>query len=193
MDLRGNAKRRNVGVLFAELRNFTRLSDTLDPDKVIELANVFFDFAARQLTAHRGQAVAVLNDAVFGVFEAAADTVTAAKEMQRDFRSIRDRWQNDHGLSAAVALGGHLGEAVLGKAGSSGFGQQVAFGDCIGLAQRLLYRARAGEIILSAELVQATGVFPAALGATRLPPLELWQRQPVAIYGILLDSRLDLK
>ena len=193
MELGSNAKRRNVGVLFAELRNFTRLSDTLDPDKVIELADVFFEFAATQIAAHRGRALAVHNDAVFGVFEAAADTVTAAKAMQRDFRSIRERWQDDHGLSAAVALGGHVGEAVLGKAGSSGFGQHVAFGDCISLAERLLNRARAGEIILSADLVQATGVFPAALGATRLPPLELWQRQPVGIYGILLDSRLDLK
>jgi adenylate cyclase len=191
MAAQNKVERRGVGVLYAELRNFTRLSEVLDPDKVMELANEFFTLAARFMTANSGRVLAVQNDSVLGIFTAAADAVTAAQAVQREFPPIGERWQNDYGLPAAVALGAHLGEAVLGMAGPPGAQQYVAFGDCVSVAERLVHRARAGEIVLSQDLIQALGVDPDALGAKQLPPLELARRPPIWIYGIVLETRLD--
>jgi adenylate cyclase len=191
MAAEGKVERRGVGVLYAELRNFTRLSEVLDPAKVMELANEFFALAARAMTVHSGRVMAVHNDSMLGIFTAAADAVVAAQAVQHEFPAIGERWQNEYGLPAAVALGAHLGEAVLGMAGPPGAQQFVAFGDCVSIAERLVHRARSGEIVLSHDLIHALGVDPEALGAQGLPPLELARRPAIPIYGIVLETRLD--
>ena len=191
MAAENKVERRGVGVLYAELRNFTRLSEVLDPAKVMELANEFFMLAARSMTANSGKVLAVQNDSVLGIFTAAADAVVAAQAVQREFPAIGERWQNEYGLPAAVALGAHLGEAVLGMAGPPGAQQYVAFGDCVSVAERLVHRARAGEIVLSHDLINALGVEPESIEAKALPPLELARRPAIAIYGIVLETRLD--
>jgi class 3 adenylate cyclase len=184
-------ERRGVGVLYAELRNFTRLSEVLDPVKVMELANEFFALAARHMSANSGRVLAVHNDSMLGIFSAAADAVVAAQAVQHEFPALGERWQNDYGLPAGVALGAHLGEAVLGMAGPPGAQQYVAFGDCVSIAERLVHRARPGEIVLSHDLLTAMGVEAESIGAERLPPLELKRRPAIPIYGIMLETRLD--
>jgi class 3 adenylate cyclase len=188
---KNKVERRGIGVLYAELRNFTRLSEVLDPAKVMELANEFFGLAARHMSANSGRVLAVHNDSMLGIFTAAADALTAAQAVQREFPGIGERWQNEYGLPAGVALGAHLGEAVLGMAGPPGQQQYVAFGDCVSIAERLVHRARPGEIVLSHDLIQALGIDAESIGASRLAPLELGRRPAIPIYGIVLETRLD--
>jgi class 3 adenylate cyclase len=80
---------------------------------------------------------------------------------------------------------------VLGMAGPPGAQQYVAFGDCVSIAERLVHRARPGEIVLSHDLLTAMGVEAESIGAERLPPLELKRRPAIPIYGIMLETRLD--
>jgi class 3 adenylate cyclase len=184
-------ERRKAAILYSELRNFTRLSEILEPAKVLDLANEFFALAARLIAAQKGKALAVQNDSMLGVLGSAGEAVKAAQDMQRDFEPIGERWKHDYGLPAAVAVGIHLGEAVLGMAGPPGGQQYVAFGDCVSIAERLVHRARVGEIVLSLDVMKALGPAVRTLGAQELPPLELGQRRPLPIYGMVLETRLD--
>jgi len=184
-------ERRGVGVVYAELRNFTRLSEALQPAKVLELADEFFALVAGLVKAQGGKVLAVHNDSVLSIFPAAADALLASQAVQREFAPVGERWQNEYGLPAAVALGVHLGEAVLGMAGPPGARQYVAFGDCVSIAERLVHRARAGEIVLSRDFIQAVGADAQGLGAQKLPPLELARRPALPIYGLILETRLD--
>jgi adenylate cyclase len=109
-----SVERRNIAVLYAELRNFTRLSEVLDPAKVLQLANEFFALAARLMAPHKGRVLAVQNDSVLVVFGGAENALNAAQDVQREFPPLGEQWQNAYGLPAAVALGIHVGEAVLG-------------------------------------------------------------------------------
>src|SRR5207302_10224600 len=102
-----------------------------------------------------------------------------------------ERWQNDYALPAAVALGLHVGDTVFGMAGPDDSQEYVAFGDCVSIAERLAHRARAGEIVLSPAFMGAIGAPVKTLGAPDLPPLEIARRPPIAIYGIVLNTRLD--
>jgi adenylate cyclase len=184
-------ERRGVAVVFAELRNFTRLSEVLEPAKTLELADEFFALVAREMQAQDGRVLAVHNDSVLTVFHAAADALRAAQAVQREFAPVGERWQTEYGFPAAVGLGVHLGNAVLGMAGPPGARQYVAFGDCVSIAERLVHRARAGEIVFSLDFFQAVGADPEELGAEALPPLELTRRPAIPIYGLLLETRLD--
>ncbi len=185
-------QRRAIVVLYAELRNFTRLSEVLEAGKVLQLANQFFELVARLVAAQRGKVLAVHNDYALAVLGGAANALKAAQEVQREFAPMGERWKDEYGLPAAVAVGVHLGEAVLGMAGPPGAQQFVAFGDCVSIAERLVHRARAGEIVLSVDMMKSLGAAAATLGAQQLPPLDLGQRRPaLPIYGILLETRLD--
>lgn len=191
-------ERRAAAVLFAELRNFTRLSEILPPDKVLALADEFFALVAKAVLDGSGKVLAVHNDTLLSVFVAGeprqfcGEAFKAAKAVQVEFGAMGERWHQEYGLPAAVGLGLHVGEAVFGTAGPQNARQFVALGDCISVAERLVHRARAGEIVMSAELVKALGQPLAELGAEALPMLELGgRRPPMAIYGVLLETRLD--
>jgi adenylate cyclase len=192
-----DAERRQAAILYAELRNFTRLSEVLPPEKVLELANEFFSFCAMAVTANKGKVLSVQNDALVAAFAAAtskefaAEALKAARDLQREFGALGEQWKTQYGLPAAVSCAVHLGEAVFGHAGPIGAQQFVAFGDCVSIAERLVHRARAGEVILSIEVMSALGPAAQSLGARQLPPLELAKRAPIPLYGIVLETRLD--
>jgi adenylate cyclase len=188
--------RRRAAVLYAELRNFTRLSEVLEPAKVLQLANEFFTLAAKHVVAERGEVLSVHNDALLASFhsegrEAAEGAVKCAQAIQRDFGNVGEKWKTEYGLPAAVALGVHLGEAVFGMAGPLGKQQFVALGDCVSIAERLVHRARTGEIVISLDVMKALGPLVQTLGALELPPLELSNRPALPIYGMALETRLD--
>ncbi len=192
------AERVPAVVMQVELRNFTRLSEVLEPQRVLALTNAFFSLAAASVKAQGGEVFSVHNDSLLGAFrvagkpaQCAQQAVAGAQALLRDFGPVGERWQTDFGLPAALSIGLHLGDTLFGMAGPQGAEQYVAFGDTVSIAERLVHRARAGEIVLSTPLVKAYGPGVASLGAKALPPLELGKRPPLPIFGILLETRLD--
>jgi len=192
-----NAERREAAMLNAELRNFTRLSEVLAPKKVLELANDFFSLCAMAITANAGKVLSVQNDMMVAAFatgdrkEYAGRALKAAQDLQREFGTLGEQWKKDFGLPAAISAALHLGEAVFGMAGPIASQQFVAFGDCVSVTERLVHRARAGEVILSLDFMKALGASAQTLGAEELPPLEIHKRAPIPIYGMALEKRLD--
>ena len=190
-------ERREAAILNAELRNFTRLSEVLPPEKVLELANEFFSLCAMIITGNAGKVLSVQNDMMVAAFatgdrkEFANRALKAAQDLQREFGTLGEQWKKDFGLPAALSAAVHLGEAVFGMAGPIAHQQFVAFGDCVSVTERLVHRARSGEVILSLDFVKALGASAQSLGAEELPPLEIGKRPPIAIYGMALESRLD--
>jgi len=190
-------ERRTAVIVQAELRNFTRMSEMLEPARVLSLANEFFSLAGRIVHEQSGKVLSVQNDTLLAAFYAgspaqfADNAIKAAQGVEREFGELGVRWQTEYGLPAAVSLGVHLGETVFGMAGPQGEQQYVAFGDPVSVAERLVHRARNGEIVFSQPVMKALGAAAAALGAEELPALELAKRQPIPIYGIVLETRLD--
>jgi adenylate cyclase len=184
-------------ILFAELRNFTRMSEMLDAERVLALVDRFFELAARCAQAHAGLAMGVHNDSLMAAFYGgepaglARNAVRAAKQLFGDFDALAQDWERDYGLRTAIALGVHRGEAVYGEAGPAGERRQVVFGDCVSIAERLVHRARAGELVLSDAVMALLPVAELDLDAEPLPPLELHHRPAMRIYGLLRDERLD--
>jgi adenylate cyclase len=191
-------ERRAAALMYAELRNFTRLSEALQPDKVLELANEFFTMTSRVTIAGAGDMVSVNNDSILASFVQGSPlefndaALKVARALRAEFGPIGERWQKEYGLAAAVALGVHTGETVFGLAGPLGAQRFVAFGDCVSVTERLVHRARAGEIVISIDVMKALGAAVESLGAEELPVLELGgKRPPLPIYGMVLETRLD--
>jgi adenylate cyclase len=191
-------ERKPATVLIAELRNVTRLSEALPPDRVLAIANEFFALCARVVIAEGGRVLSVHNDSLLAAFlddepkNCNKNAIKAAKGIRGAFGSIGEPWQKQYGLPAAMAVGVHAGEVVFGMAGPMGAQQFVAFGDCVSIADRLVHRARAGEVVISFEVIEALGSSAAqSMGLEELPALELGKRPPLPIYGLVLETRLD--
>jgi adenylate cyclase len=184
-------------ILIAELRNFTRMSEMLEPARVLGLADQFFERAAQAVAKNGGQSMAVHNDSLVAVFRGAAirelarAAVHAAQQLFGEFDAIVQAWEREYGLRTAIALGMHRGEAVFGEAGPAAQRNAVVFGDCVSITERLVHRARAGELVFSDALMGVISVAELELDAQPLPPLELHNRPSIRIYGVLRDDRLD--
>ncbi|HEX9397301.1 MAG TPA: hypothetical protein VF943_11250, partial [Burkholderiales bacterium] len=116
-----------------------------------------------------------------------AQSLKAAQDVQRSFAPIGERWKTEFGLAAAASGGLHVGEVVLGAVGQA----PIALGDAVSLAERMVHRARAGEIVMSLELMKGLGAAVQKLPANELPPLEIHKRPPIPIYGMVVEDRLD--
>ena len=184
-------------ILIAELRNFTRMSEMLEPERVLGLADQFFECAAHAVAKNGGQSMVVHNDSLMAVFrgvairELARSAVQAAQQLFGEFDAVVQAWEREYGLRTAIALGVHRGEAVFGEAGPAGQRNAVVFGDCVSITERLVHRARAGELVFSDALMGVISVAELELDAQPLPPLELHNRPAIRIYGVLRDDRLD--
>ena len=187
-------ERATVTILFAKLRGFTRMADTLDPPVVLARASEFFALAAAAVERHEGAVINVINDTLMATFAGQRDAphaVQAAQEIRRDVTILKAAWQHDHGIRAAVAMGLHGGAAVFGFAGGPMPGQPLVIGDSVSVAELLLHRARAGEIVVSKTIMDALAAAGFALEAKELPLFRIPPREPLRIFGVLLDTRLD--
>lgn len=192
-----SAERVESVILIAEVRNFTRISEMLEPARVLALADQFFDCAAQAVAANGGQTMAVHNDSLMAAFrdvapeDLARAAVRAAQQLFNEFDAVVQAWEREYGLRTAIALGVHRGEAVYGEAGPAAQRNAVVFGDCVSIAERLVHRARAGELVLSDAVMGVLSVAELELDAQPLPPLELHNRPAMRIYGVLRNDRLD--
>jgi adenylate cyclase len=181
-------------ILFAETRGFTRTSEMLEPAVALERVSEFFGLVSAAVEQHEGVVLHLLNDTVMAAFTGADDAphaVDAARQIQREFAPLAERWQSEFGLKAAVAMGLHSGEAVLGYTGGALADRLLVLGDCVSVAERLLHRARSGEFVLSEGVMEVLRASGYDLEPEPLPPLEMARREPIHLFGVLLDTRLD--
>ena len=189
------AERSPTVILFAEMRGFTGMSDMLDPQIVLARVGEFVSLVWTAVEAHEGAVADILSDTVMATFTGQDDAqhaIEAAQGIQSGFATLAEAWQRDFGIRAAVSMGLHCGDAVVGFAEKSPTPEQLfVFGDCVSIANRLLHRARAGEFVISETLRDLAAEMGVTLDAEQLPPLEMPRREPIKLYGVLLDTRLD--
>jgi len=182
-------------ILFAETRGFTGMSDMLAPEVVLARIGEFVSFVTRAVEDHEGAVVDVLNDTLMATFTGQDDAqhaVEAAREIQGGFAAIAERWEREFGIRAAISMGLHCGDAVVGFAENSPNPEQLfVFGDCVSVANRLMHRARSGEFVMSETLLDLAREMGVTIDAEELPPLEIPRRPAIPLYGVLIDPRLD--
>lgn len=130
--------RRDAVVMFADLKGFTKFSETRDPEEVAEFLNRCWSIAADCVERHGGVINKYLGDgflAIFGVpldlpdaEKAAANTAT---QLQQDLASILE----PEGLSLCVGI--HSGPMIAGGIGSESRCEFTVIGSTVNLASRL--------------------------------------------------------
>ena len=158
-DLRSlRSTRRDVTVLFADIRNFTAFAEQHPPEQVVDVLNDYFDMMVHVLFAYQGTLDKYLGDgllALFGTPLAQPDhpqrAVRAAIEIQRATVRLNATRQRHGQPTLHIGIGINNGEAIVGNIGSEKRMEYTVIGDMVNVAQRLQAQARGGEILIGAS------------------------------------------
>lgn len=140
--------RREITVLFSDIRGFTTLSELLAPEEVVELLNEYFQRVCAALLAEEATIDKFIGDAVMAEFGAplaqpdhADRALRAAIALQRTAHEFVDwviaRFPDRQLSSFAIGIGLHTGAAVVGNIGSQWRMEYTAVGDTVNTASRL--------------------------------------------------------
>ena len=181
---------RPVTVLFADIRNFTALAETMSPRDVVNILNKYFQIMADAIFAHGGTLDKFMGDCVMAIFGApvahpdhASRAVWTAIEIQRQVDEENTRrlaWGRYRPVTIGIGIAS--GEAVVGNIGARDRMEYTAIGDCVNTAARLQAVAPGGEILVTAAVEAMVGH---EVEATRLTPVRLrGKEEPIEVYRI---------
>jgi adenylate cyclase len=147
-----------IGVLFADVRGYTALSESLPSGEVAELMNRFYALAADVLVRHDAVVDKMIGDEVMALFipawtpGAIAEMVSAADELLRGvgFGSGEEPW-------LPLGIGVDCGVASVGNVGSGEVKDFTAIGDVVNTAARLQACAEAGQLVMSERVHDVAG------------------------------------
>ena len=150
-------ERREVTVLFCDVRGFTPLSERLSPEEVVLLLNDFYNLMIETTFKHDGTLDKFLGDAVMAVFGAPRSPIPTtprapirtALAMQEGIVGLNERRARDGKEPIAVGIGVSAGEAVAGTVGTEDRMEYTVIGDSVNLAARLESNAKPGQILIS--------------------------------------------
>jgi adenylate cyclase len=151
-----SGERRQVTVLFCDVRGFTPLSERLSPEEVVLLLNDFYNLMIETTFKYDGTLDKFLGDAVMAVFGApmahpdhSARAIRTALAMQEGITGLNERRVRDGKEAIAVGIGVSAGEAVAGTVGTEDRMEYTVIGDSVNLAARLESNAKPGQILIS--------------------------------------------
>jgi len=149
--------RREITVVFLDLRGFTAFTDRADPGDVVDLMRAYHAAMGRIVDAYGGTLEHFAGDGVMIFFndpvpidKPAECAVNMALELQRAFQPIAENWA-ERGHSVGLGIGIAQGEATLGVIGFESRWEYAAIGNIPNLAARLCGEARAGEILIDGQ------------------------------------------
>jgi len=185
-------ERREVSILFQDIRGFTALSERLDPVVLLRLLNQFFTEVVAAVEAEGGVVKQFTGDgvmALFGAPQSRADhterAVRAALGIVTRLASLNVLLQNNGAAPLQIGVGIHTGEVVAGLIGPDERIEYGVVGEAVNLASRIesLTKELTATILVSREIAARLGS-EFVLGRTALLPVKGTSR-PVEVVEVL--------
>lgn len=147
-------QRREITVLFADLRGFTSFSETSQPEELVSVLNCYLAAAAEAVLKEEGTVDKFLGDAVMAWFNAPVpqpDHALRAVRAALAIREIVNRFHQEMQTTAPLSfgIGIHVGDAILGLIGSEKRMDYTAIGDSVNIAKRVQENAAPGQILIT--------------------------------------------
>ena len=156
--------RKVVTVLFSDIRNFTKIAETLPPDQLVALLNEYFTEMAKVIFENQGSLDKYIGDAIVAVFgsliylENSSETaVQAAIQMMKQMQTLNERWRGQYGFEMEMGIGINTGEVFLGNVGSPERMEFTVIGDTVNIASRFSGVARGAQILITKDTLMELG------------------------------------
>jgi adenylate cyclase len=186
---------REVAVLFADLRAFTRLSEGRLPYDVVFVLNQYFRATGEAIEAQGGRVDKFIGDGIMALFgvdrdpqAACRQALAAARAMAFALEQLNQELAHDLPEPLRIGIGLHVGPAILGDMGYGRASSLTAVGDTVNVAARLETLAKEFEVqlVTSTRLAERAGI---ELGAFEERRIEIRGRRRPLRVRLVPDAR----
>jgi len=155
----------DIAVMFADLRGFTKLSESKLPFDVVFMLNQYFQSMGTAIEGAGGYIDKFIGDGIMALFGTGSEpglgadqALAAACEMSVRLEKMNEQLKNDLSAPLRLGIGIHYGSAIVGTMGHGAATQVTAIGDTVNTASRLesLTKELGVQLLVSAALEQAT-------------------------------------
>ena len=191
-DAVAQSEKRHVSVLMSDISGFSQIAERLEPERVVELLNVYLSAMTEVVDAYDGAIDEFIGDAVLVIFgaplemedhatRATACAVAMQARMAEVSADLESRGLPRLEMTAAV----NSGEVVVGTIGSETRAKYGVVGSPVNLTGRVQSLAVPGEVLITDPTYQATGGEggPVQLAGTRRVALKGFA-EPIAIHSV---------
>jgi adenylate cyclase len=190
-----DGEKKEVTVLFADLRNFTPMTEENDPKLVVKIMNSYFKEMAEAIQNEGGLVLQFIGDEIYAVFGApvfrpdhSARAFRAGLEMRRRLVKLNKHFEVKGWPRLKHGIGIHTGEALAANIGSPDRLSYLLVGDTVNLASRLqsLTKEKGTDMIISTDThALLSEIELSAAKLKRLPPALLkGKSQRVEVFAL---------
>jgi class 3 adenylate cyclase len=188
--------RRNLTILFADIRGFTAMAERMEPEDLIDALNQYFTTMTDVVFRHGGTLDKYVGDGILAFFgdpipfeDHAERAVVTAFEMRGELDALRETWL-ERGEDLNVGIGISTGYVTVGNIGSATRTEYTVIGNQVNLASRLATIAAPHQILVSERTLSAVRD---RVEATPLDEITLkGVQRPVKIFEIV-SATADLR
>ncbi|MBM4257779.1 MAG: adenylate/guanylate cyclase domain-containing protein [Deltaproteobacteria bacterium] len=186
-------ERREVSILFQDIRGFTTISERTDPAVLVCMLNQFFTEMVAAVEAEGGVVKQFTGDGVMALFgapnvypDSAARAVRAALGMAHRLASLNERLHQQGFPDLRIGVGIHTGEVVAGLIGPDKRVEYAVVGDPVNLASRIegLTKELQATIVISETTASRLGP-EVKLGRTATMSVK-GKEKPVTVVEVLV-------
>ncbi len=158
---------REIVILFADIRAFTKLSEDKLPFDVVFLLNQYFRAMGQAIDDNGGQVDKFIGDGIMALFgmtthisAGCRDALAAVAEMSKVLESLNEVLENDLPEPLRIGIGVHVGSVIVGEMGYEATSSITAIGDAVNVASRLETMSKdfEAEVVMSAEVLEIAGI-----------------------------------
>ncbi len=154
-------RKRNVACLFVDIRGFTKMSEELTPEEVVDVLNGYLEMATNQVFRFGGMVDKFIGDCVMAIFNAPVDlddyvfkAVCSAYGIVKEGKAICDQVKEKYNKKLEFGVGVHFGDAVIGNIGSKTRMDFTAIGDTVNTASRIEASAAGDQVLISKDVYE---------------------------------------
>jgi adenylate cyclase len=177
---------------FSDIKNFTTIAETLEPEDLVSLLNEYFTIMTDIILYYEGYLDKYQGDAIIAMFgipieqeDHALRACNAALDMQDELQKLHRKWESNGKPSLEIRIGINSGPMIAGNIGGKKRFDYTAIGDSVNLASRLegANKMYGTDIIISEDTFDLVGekIWVRELDFIRVKG----KMEPVRIYEVL--------
>jgi len=182
--------RKELTIFFADIRGFTQLADTIEPEELVSLLNEYLSHMTKIIMKYGGTIDKFIGDAIMVFWgdpiyyeDHAVRAVKTALEMKESLKTLQKKWFEEGQRTLSMGIGINTGYVTVGNMGSDVRMDYTVIGSNVNIAARINTKAGSDQILIAKRTY---GLVKDVVEVKKLEPVELkGVREPVEIYEVI--------
>jgi class 3 adenylate cyclase len=186
---KGDATSRNISVLFSDIRNFTSMTENMNPEESFSFINQILDFLAPIISKHNGFIDKFVGDSIMALFpNNVDDSIQCGFEMLCALRKYNSECRKNM-IPVEIGIGIHYGDVMIGTIGTENRMDSTVISDTVNTAARVesLTKTLGATFIVTEDLI-----LKSTLTNVKITPIGKYllkgKRQSMGLYQMLEEN-----